>query len=154
VHLFAEGEFDRGLRDLLDLHDLLRHFGAEEPGFWPQLFDRAQALGLQRPLHHALSQITGWLGDPVPSSCRTQMLALRPPWLPRLLMGRLLGTALRPVHPLCHRRGEALARWLLYVRSHWLRMPPQLLVAHLVRKAWLRQFPPRSASADAPAAGV
>jgi glutaconate CoA-transferase subunit A len=36
---------------------------------------------------------------------------------------------------------EGLARWLLYVRSHWLRMPPHLLVPHLVRKAWMRRFP-------------
>ena len=157
VHLFAEGEFDRGLRDLLDLHDLLHHFGGELSEFWPRLFDRAQALGLQRPLHHALSQITFWLGDPVPATCRDQVLALRPPWLPRVTMGWLLGTALRPVHPLCHRPGEGLARWLLYVRSHWLRMPVHLLLAHLVRKAWLRQFPTRQTSptsTDAPATGV
>lgn len=151
VHLFAEGEFDRGLRDLLDLHDLLHHFGAAESDFWRELFDRARALGLQRPLHHALSQITRWLGDPVPVSCRSQQLLLRPPWLPRLLMGWLLGTALRPVHPLCHRPGEGLARWLLFVRSHWLRMPAHLLVAHLVRKAWLRQFPNRPANTETPA---
>ena len=151
VHLFAEGEFDRGLRDLLDLHDLLHHFGAAESDFWRELFDRARALGLQRPLHHALSQITRWLGDPVPVSCRSQQLLLRPPWLPRLLMAWLLGTALRPVHPLCHRPGEGLARWLLFVRSHWLRMPAHLLVAHLVRKAWLRQFPNRPANTETPA---
>jgi len=30
------------------------------------------------------------------------------------------------------------ARWLLYVRSHWLRMPPALLTRHLLRKAWAR----------------
>ena len=154
VHLFAEGEFDRGLRDLLDLHDLLHHFGSTQPDFWPQLFDRARTLGLQRPLHHALSQITGWLGDPVPARLHAQVRALSPPWLPRLLMGGLLRTALRPVHPLCHRPGEGLARWLLYLRSHWLRMPLHLLALHLVRKAWLRQFPTRPASAEAPTVGI
>lgn len=153
VHLFAEGEFDRGLRDLLDLHDLLHCFAGAEPDFWPELFERARALGLQRPLHHALSQITRWLGDPVPVNCRSQQLLLRPPWLPRLLMGWLLGTALRPVHPLCHRPGDGLARWLLFVRSHWLRMPAHLLVAHLVRKAWLRQFPTRPAKTEISATG-
>ena len=33
THLFYDGEFDQGLRDLVDLHRLLRHFGAA-PGFW------------------------------------------------------------------------------------------------------------------------
>ncbi len=153
VHLFAEGEFDRGLRDLLDLHDLLHHFDTTEPNFWPQLFDRARALRLQRPLHHALSQLARWLGDPVPARWHAELRALRPPWLPRVLMGWLLGTALRPVHPLCHRPGEGLVRWLLYLRSHWLRMPLHLLAAHLARKAWLRQFPTHPARTDAPTGG-
>jgi len=29
-----------------------------------------------------------------------------------------------------------MAVWLLFVRSHWLRMPPGLLAAHLLRKAF------------------
>jgi len=33
------------------------------------------------------------------------------------------------------------ARWLLYVRSHALRMPLYLAVPHLIRKAWMRHFP-------------
>jgi Uncharacterised nucleotidyltransferase len=144
VHLFAEGEFDRGLRDLLDLHDLLIFFGAELPDFWPHLFGRARALGLQRPLHHALAQLSRWLGYSPPDACREKVDALRPAWLPRVLMGWLLGVALRPVHPVCHARGEGLARWLLYVRSHWLRMPLHLLAVHLMRKAWRRQFPART----------
>ncbi|MGK4678352.1 nucleotidyltransferase family protein, partial [Salmonella enterica] len=40
VHLFSEGETDHGLRDLLDLHRLLLHFGAR-PGFWEGLAARA-----------------------------------------------------------------------------------------------------------------
>lgn len=150
VHLFAEGEFDRGLRDLLDLRDLLLHFSAESADFWPQLFSRAQALGLQRPLHHALAQLARWLGDAVPPAYRGQVDALRPAWLPRVLMGWLLGVALRPVHPLCHRPGEGLARWLLYVRSHWLRMPLRLLLPHLFRKAWMARFAPAQAKPVAP----
>jgi hypothetical protein len=144
VHLFAEGEFDRGLRDLLDLHDLLLHFSAESPDFWSQLFSRARALGLQRPLHHALAQLSRWLGYRPPEAFRDEVDALRPAWLPRVMMGWLLGVALLPLHPMCHVRGEGLARWLLYVRSHWLRMPPHLLAVHLVRKAWRRQFPAKT----------
>jgi hypothetical protein len=154
VHLFAEGEFDRGLRDLLDMHDLLKHFGAERHDFWPELFSRAGELGLQRPLHHALAQLTRWVGDGVPLAYRHEVEALQPAWLPRVLMGWLLGVALQPIHPLCHARGEGLARWLLYVRSHWLRMPPRLLLVHLARKAWLRQFPGKSAKPQADVPGV
>ena len=62
VHLFAEGEFDQGLRDLLDLHDLLRHFETHESAFWQSLFARARELRLERPLHHALLHIERLFG--------------------------------------------------------------------------------------------
>jgi hypothetical protein len=45
VHLFHDGEFDHGLRDLVDLHLLLGHFGTL-PSFWPALVERAVELEL------------------------------------------------------------------------------------------------------------
>ena len=143
VHLFAEGEFDRGLRDLLDMIDLLRHFEAVEPGFWSTLLARAEELGLQRPLHHALFHIERLFGPCVPVGMRAQIHAMRAPWLQHALMAWMLAVALRPRHPSAHTAGEGLVRWLLYVRSHWLRMPLRLLLPHLVRKAWMGQIESR-----------
>src|SRR3990167_9649 len=140
VHLFQEGEFPHGLRDLLDMNDLLAHFGATEADFWPRLLDRAVVLGLQVPLHHALFHLQRLFGTDPPPAQAAAVRALRPVWLPRVVMARLLTIALRPMHPSCHSPGEGLARWLLYVRSHWLRMPVYLLVPHLLRKAWMRRF--------------
>jgi hypothetical protein len=34
----------------------------------------------------------------------------------------------------------APAALLLYMRSHWLRMPPWMLAAHLVRQASIRAY--------------
>jgi hypothetical protein len=31
-----------------------------------------------------------------------------------------------------------VARWLLYLRAHWVRMPPLMLARHLSYKAYLR----------------
>ncbi len=56
----------------------------------------------------------------------------------RWLMDWLVPLAMLPEHPDFPRRSAAVARWLLYARSHWLRMPPLLLVRHLGYKAWLR----------------
>lgn len=141
VHLFQEGEFERGLRDLLDMNDLLRHFEAREVDFWPQLLSRAEAIRLQTPLHHALFHLERLFGTRAPDALRDAVQALRPPWLHRRMMAVLLGVALRPMHPSCRQRGAGLARWLLYVRSHALRMPLSLLIPHLVRKAWMQRFP-------------
>ncbi|WP_083748657.1 nucleotidyltransferase family protein [Pelomonas sp. KK5] len=145
VHLFQEGEFDRGLRDLLDMQDLLRHFEREEgAGYWPALLARARELGLHVPLHHALTQLQRLFGPLVPPALAAEVAALRPRG--GAPMARLLVLALRPDHPSCDTRWTGWARWLLYVRSHYLRMPLPLVLVHLARKAWMRRFPPKPAA--------
>lgn len=147
AHLFQEGEFDHGLRDLLDLDDLLLHFAAADPGFWPALLARAEALGLQVPLFHALHHVERLFGSTAPAALQPAVRALKPAGPSRAAMGWLLGRALRPMHPSCDLPGTALARELLYLRSHWLRMPLQLLLPHLARKAWMRTQPRKAPGA-------
>jgi len=49
------------------------------------------------------------------------------------------GRALATPHPDdMPSRLSGMARWALYVRSHWLRMPPLLLMQHLTRKVLRR----------------
>jgi hypothetical protein len=140
VHLFQEGEFGHGLRDLLDLKDLLEHFEKKDK-FWPGLLDRADELGLQIPLFHALFHIRRLFGFIAPAEWERRVNQLSPTAPARVIMGWMLGLALRPEHPSSDTRWTGLARWLLYVRSHALRMPLQLVLVHLVRKSWMRQFP-------------
>lgn len=148
VHLFQEGEFSHGLRDLLDLKDLLQHF-AQQADFWPRLFDRADELGLQIPLFHALVHVQRLFGLAVPAEWTARVDRLGPPAPARLGMAWLLGLALRPDHPSCDTRWTGLARWLLYVRSHYLRMPWYLVIPHLTRKAFMRYFPEKKAATTA-----
>jgi hypothetical protein len=140
VHLFQEGEFSHGLRDLLDINDLLLHFSAD-PEFWGALFDRARDLGLGEPLFHALHHARRLFGTRVPYNTAQALREIRPNWITRQLMSALLNRALRPVHPSCDGPLCGLARWLVYVRSHSLRMPWYLIVPHLIRKAGMRYFP-------------
>jgi Uncharacterised nucleotidyltransferase len=148
VHLFQEGEFDHGLRDLLDMNDLVLHFSASA-GFWEALFARAVELGMQVPLYHALVHLQRLFGTAPPAGEPVDVDALRPSWLGRRVMGALLSRALRPMHPSCRVPQGAPARWLLYVRSHYLRMPMHLVLPHLARKAWMRQFAKPEGEQDA-----
>ena len=141
VHLFQEGEYDHGLRDLLDLDALLIHFGEVEPDFWPALFQRADELALREPLFHAMHHVQRLFGTAPPAEWAGRVMALQPNAFARLAMGWLLGQALRPMHPSCDLRFTGVARTLLYLRAQWLRMPLKLLLPHLVRKAWMRAFP-------------
>ncbi len=139
VHLYQEGEFDHGLRDLLDLHDLLIHFG-RDADFWPTLLARAAELRLGEPLTALLAQRERLFGIGAPSEHRAALAELAPGWVLRVSIAALLARALQPPHPACDTGLTRLARWLLYVRSHAMRMPLRLLLPHLVRKAWRARF--------------
>jgi Uncharacterised nucleotidyltransferase len=140
VHLFAEGEFGHGLRDLLDLNDLLKHFEVDQ-AFWPDLLDRARVLRLQIPLFHALLHLRRLFGTLPPSHLVQKVASMGPNVFSRRFMSWALGLALRPNHPTCDTRWTPLARWLLYIRSHVLRMPLHLVIPHLIRKSLMRHFP-------------
>ena len=139
VHLFHDGEFGHGLRDLLDIDRLLAHFGAS-PGFWPALAARASELDVARALFYALRYSHALLGTPVPPALQaggTLAAGGQPPRALLALMDALFQRALLPDHASCDSSFTPLARFLLYIRANWLRMPPLLLARHLLHKAFL-----------------
>ena len=140
VHLFQAGEMGDALRDLVDIDDLLRHFGATETGFWKDFWPRAEALDLTRPAYYGLRYANDILGTPVPESVRTASCAGAPAPAVRRLMDRLVPQVLFPQHPDAPSRRKELADLMLYVRSHWLRMPPFMLARHLAYKFYMRHL--------------
>ena len=141
THLFHEGDFEKGLRDLFDLDSLLREFAAE-PGFWEQLVPRALVLGLSRPLYYALRYTTIMLKTPVPKLVIDASQVGRPNAVAAPLMDACYLRALRPVHASTQTIGSWPAHFALYVRAHWIRMPFHLLAYHLGRKAFVRSKSP------------
>ena len=140
THLFHDGEFEHGLRDLVDLDSLLRHFSVAS-GFWSRLVERAQILDLQRPLYYALFHSEQQLLTPVPKAVLSQARAKAGLSAAGVrLMGWLFRQGLRPDHPSCYSVATWLARWLLYLRAHYLRMPMRLLLPHLVYKAFVAPY--------------
>jgi hypothetical protein len=138
THLFYNEELSSGLRDIADLDSLLREF-ANHPGFWSELTERAAEMNLQRPLFYALRYSERIMETPVEPSAFLALTSARPPsWLVKIMDSAYL-RALRPHHRLAEDRLTSFARRLLYVRAHWLRMPPHLLALHLTVKAFRRQ---------------
>jgi len=141
THLFHEGEFEHGLRDLLDLDRLLREAAERDAGFWPALLRRAVEMDLTAPLAYALRYAHAVWETPVPVTVLRRSGEQAGLGTARLaLMDFLYGRALAAPHPSCDVAGSRLARWCLYVRSHWLKMPIRLLLPHLVRKAFRRHL--------------
>lgn len=138
AHLFYNEEMSHGLRDLSDIDLLLRAFAAREADFWMRLLARAGELDLQRPLHYALRFSARVLGTPIPSEVLHRTKAWAPPWPLAMAMDAVWSRALQSQHESSAPSGTVFALLLLYVRAHWLRMPPALLARHLTIKAWRR----------------
>lgn len=138
THLFHNEEFSHGLRDLSDLDCLLRHFSAG-PDFWEALLRRARRLTLTRPLYYGLRYTHALLGTPVPAETLAEIAALAAPptWLSGIMDALWFGV-LCPRHPQATRRWMPSPAFLLYLRSHWFKMPWRRLLPHLAHKA-LRQ---------------
>tara|TARA_R110002072_G_scaffold84388_24_gene191481 strand:- start:12678 stop:13766 length:1089 start_codon:yes stop_codon:yes gene_type:complete len=139
THLFHEGEFHHGLRDLWDLDRMLRDFPERDPHFWEGLVTRAQELQLTGSLFHGLNYAEQVFGTPLPAG----ILEATGSWTRagrKPVMDFLFLRAFRPDHPDCKLPYTDFALSMLYLRSHFLRMPLYLLLPHLVRKAWMRQF--------------
>src|SRR5260221_6705592 len=130
AHLFHDGEIAGAIRDLVDLDQLLRVFGQHE-GFWDELSREAVALDLTRPAYYALRYAQRWFGTPIPAAVGATHSAWGPPAATRHLMDALVQRTI----PEGFRDTSQAAVFALYVRSHWLRMPPLQVLRHLTRKS-------------------
>ena len=124
-HLMLNSEFDRGLRDLWDIHLLYRHFTAASPQFSNRLFVRAQEVGMATLLRQAMGLISRIFARPPPS------------WADRVdasLFLWFLGKAATTRHPVTRPSAQATADWSLMMREMYLRLPPKLLAVHAWHK--------------------
>ncbi len=123
LHLVYDSDFAGRLRDLLDIQALIAEF-SERSDFPVRLIARAKLHGLEGPLDLALNLLQKLLGDG----------AIKPK-TDRNFIPRLVRHAILPAAPEVRKTRAAIARFLLYIRSHWLKMPPFMLMRHLTAKA-------------------
>ena len=135
THLFHDGDFEQGLRDLVDLDDLIRA-REQESGFWDKLIERAARHQLCRPLYYGLRYCRTLLGTRIPDEiiidCQRRG-GVRGYTVKA--MDILIALAILPPLHTSRFPARTAANWLLYARSHYLRMPMHLLIPHLVRKS-------------------
>lgn len=133
AHLFLDGEFDKGLRDLIDIQELIR-FSIHSDQDWIHLQERAKELDLLRPLGLALRYVYLILDSDIPESMIEATYQKSKNALGEHVDDFLFLRGLMPSHPENANILTSLARNCLYVRGHWLRMPPHLLIPHLFKK--------------------
>ncbi|MEM8825438.1 MAG: nucleotidyltransferase family protein [Pseudomonadota bacterium] len=133
THLAYDGDFLGGPRNLWDMNRLVRTFAGNE-GFWDRLQMAAAAHELTAPLMRAL-RLAAHLYD-TPSPCA---LRGRTDIVDRLAIAKLYG------HDAYGRQRRHGAAFALFVRGHWLRMPPLMLAQHLTTKWRARRREARAA---------
>ena len=131
THLFMNDELRGGLRDLMDMY-LLSTVNSNE--FWSGLPDRAKQLGLERPLYYAVSALLDILNTQIPKDTLERINQFSPNKISRQLMKKLINRQLAPSNP--EQLQAPFTEWLLFIRSHWVRMPPKMLLKHLTYKWW------------------
>jgi hypothetical protein len=134
AHLFHDGEVSGAVRDIVDLDSLLRSFSADA-SFWPDLIQEAQELDLTRPAYYALRYACRLLDTPIPPECLAEFSKWAPIAPVRLLMDALVERTLTAGAT----AASSATATALYVRSHWLRMPPFMLARHLLTQSMRRR---------------
>ena len=142
VHLFHDGAFEHGLRDLLDLDALFSDFG-RDTRFWDSLAARAEELGLSRPLFYALDTCSRALGTSVPESMLERARAWQPGPLRRRAMDYLVRRQVLRSRIDDTGHENSFSDTLAETRAHLIRMPLRLLIPHLAHKAMLRMAEPK-----------
>ncbi|MBT6033846.1 MAG: nucleotidyltransferase family protein [Kordiimonadaceae bacterium] len=137
VHQFQDGEVRSSLRNLIEQHDMYKEFGKDE-GFWQKLIPRAIELGFTRALYYSIHFAKNIFGTAIPD----HIIADIKPYGPNIITGAIMKfMVMGVISPNLGAKG--IARWAsmngLYIRSHWLRMPPVLLARHLTIK-FFRKF--------------
>jgi hypothetical protein len=130
LHLLQEGEPRKLMRDLHDLHLLLRQHHGSAAGL-EQLRQRARALRVEPLIEAAVGAARALFS--VESSAGT-----RSGWLQACVY-----------RAACGANGNAtfvseLAGTVMLAYSHWMKMPMHLLIPHLVRKSLMRMTADKS----------
>jgi hypothetical protein len=131
AHLFFDGDLINGLRELVDINELLSIF-EKEPEFEQRLVHRADELGLSRPLFYAVHFCGELLRSDLSGRIEKQLDAAAPTAPSRQLILSMMRSRLIPADPDHTAAMRRIAANLLYLRSHWLRMPPLMLARHLL----------------------
>ncbi|WP_321389656.1 nucleotidyltransferase family protein [Emcibacter sp.] len=133
VHLFHDGEIAVSLRNLLEEHDMIREFSRTE-GFWNRLMARADELALGRPLYYCLRYCSMILETEIPAAVLAESARYAPNSFVRGMMDWMVPLV---TYPPKNRLFQLVSK-ILYMRSHWLRMPAGLLIRHLTTKFFRR----------------
>jgi len=143
AHLLLDGEFDHGFRDIHDLYLLLTEYMLDNPDFIDDLIGRAEELGFELILYYCLLLQVEIFKLNIPISKIAKLKQKIPTTIITDIVFRMFLRVLCPEPSKLSSFRYKTSLFLLYIRSHWLKMPMHLLIPHLLYKAIVTPFKER-----------
>ena len=136
AHLMSDGESDAALRDLYDMHCLIKTFAKDDTQFLTKLIERSIELGLGHWLYYCFFWLQQYFKTIEMETIEHLASKLKLSILNKLML-RIQKHAFIPHHNSCQSPFFSISQKLLYLRGHYLRMPWRLLIPHLIRKSFI-----------------
>jgi len=133
IHLFMNEDFTNSFRDLFDLSLLITEYGNDE--FWDRLSFIASQSGYEKEVYYCL-KISNQLFQ-LPKPLIYEGLEVRfKSIFTDFFINSIISRAITPKHTLLDTFTIRLARFYIFIRGHCLKMPPHILISHLIIKSF------------------
>jgi len=140
AHLLLDGEFKHGFRDLHDLYSLVTEGIEQKSAFLSLLHARAKQLGFELILYYCLSLLIDFFELKVNANIMQECeQSLSSPLIAKQVL-QMFKRVLQPNEKLANSIKYKTSLQLLFIRSHWLKMPMHILLPHLFHKAFITPY--------------
>lgn len=134
-HLLLDGEFNHGFRDLHDIYLLIIEYTTKDPIFLCKLQKRALFLGFELIFYYCLKLQQYFFLLPVDerllAECEEKIGSK---YITKIVLRAIIKVLTPDVNN--HRSVSfKMASSILFIRSHWLKMPVHILIPHLMYKS-------------------
>ncbi|MFD2165572.1 nucleotidyltransferase family protein [Thalassotalea euphylliae] len=134
THLFHEGEFEKGFRDLSDIASLFEQYLKNHDSL-KNVIRLAEQTNLILPLYLAIRYSHKLFNIGFSKTMLETVEAFKPTKVRLSILDRCYCQVLQPFHSSCRTKQYYIASMTLYLRAHLLRMPLRLLIPHLIKKS-------------------
>jgi hypothetical protein len=126
AHLLLDGEFEHGFRDVHDLYLLIS--------------ERAEQLGFELILYYCLMLQQRIFTLVIPDNYIVSLAAkIGSPVITSIVLDMFV-TVIHPDTALKNSGKQRIYAQMLFIRSHWLKMPMYILIPHLFHKAFITPY--------------
>jgi hypothetical protein len=135
IHMFANEDSSSWMRDLIDITFLIKEF--EGQIFWQKLLDLVQKTDFEFEFVCCLHALLYYTDINLPKNVQAFLLAFPFSRGQKWLLKHTILPAISPEHDLILTTRIRFAKKIVYLRGHWIKMPPLVLLKHFAIKSFL-----------------